>query len=114
VAYFAQGKALEGSKNNALVYDGVTYYFSSAQNREVFNAAPAKYEPQYGGWCAYAMGATGEKVSVDPKTYKIVNGRLYLFYNQYFTNTLKSWNKAESSLRTKADASWAKIFNPQS
>ncbi|MBA2746262.1 MAG: YHS domain-containing protein [Flavisolibacter sp.] len=113
VAYFLQGKAVEGSKSNAVVYEGLTYYFSSAQNKEAFKAAPAKYEPQNGGWCAYAMGAKGEKVSVDPKTYKIVNEKLYLFYNKYFTNTLKSWNKDEVSLRAKADASWTKFFKPK-
>ncbi len=110
VAYFTQNKAVEGSKSNAVVHDGVTYYFSSLQNKEAFKASPAKYEPQYGGWCAYAMGATGEKVDVDPKTFKIVNGKLFLFYNKFFTNTLKSWNKAEKNLNANADLNWAKLF----
>jgi hypothetical protein len=60
-------------------------------------------EPAYGGWCAYAMGSTGEKVSVDPKTFKIVNGRLNLFYNRFFNNTLDDWNKDEVNLKKKAD-----------
>ena len=98
VSYFTQGKAVEGDKNNSIVHDGVTYYFSTAKNKEVFKASPARYEPQYGGWCAYAMGATGEKVEVDPETFKIVNGKLYLFYNKFFNNTLKSWNKNEKEL----------------
>ena len=85
-------------------------YFSTTENKEAFKKAPAKYEPQYGGWCAYAMGNSGEKVEVDPETFKLKDGKLYLFYNKYFTNTLKSWNKDESNLQLKADNNWKKIF----
>ncbi len=109
VAYFIAGKAVEGNKSFSASDEGITYYFSSAKNRDLFKADPAKYKPQYGGWCAYAMGASGEKVEVDPETFKILNGKLYLFYNKYFNNTLKTWNKDESSLKRKADANWTKI-----
>jgi len=109
VAYFTEGKAIKGNKNNAVFHEGVTYYFSSVANKEEFKKSPAKYEPQYGGWCAYAMGAKGEKVNVDPKTFKIVGGKLYLFYNRFFNNTLTDWNKDETNLKNKADASWQKI-----
>ncbi|WP_149240237.1 YHS domain-containing (seleno)protein [Dyadobacter sp. 32] len=109
VAYFIAGKAVEGNKSFLASDGGITYYFSSAKNRDLFKADPAKYKPQYGGWCAYAMGASGEKVEVDPETFKILNGKLYLFYNKYFNNTLKTWNKDESSLKRKADANWTKI-----
>lgn len=109
VAYFVSNKAIEGGKDISTVYDGITYRFSSVQNRDAFKENPAKYEPQYGGWCAYAMGSTGEKVEIDPETFKIVNGKLYLFYNKYFNNTLKSWNKDEAHLQTKADQSWLKF-----
>ncbi len=108
VSYF-NGKPAKGSKTFAVNHQGTTYYFVSAANAETFKKDPAKYEPQYGGWCADAMGAKGEKVSVDPKTYKIVNGKLYLFYNKFFNNTLEDWNKDESRLKTKADANWGKI-----
>jgi hypothetical protein len=57
------------------------------------------------------MGAKGEKVSVDPETFKLLNGKLYLFYNSYFNNTLKSWNKDEENLKKKADQNWNKISN---
>lgn len=109
VAYFTQGKAVEGNKSFATTYEGVTYHFASAQNLSLFKARPAAYEPQYGGWCAYAMGAKGEKVEVDPETFKITNGKLYLFYNKYFNNTLKSWNKDEAALMMKADANWSTV-----
>lgn len=109
VSYFTTGKAVEGKKDLTLVFDGITYQFSSVQNRDLFKGDPAKYEPQYGGWCAYAMGASGEKVEIDPETFKIVHGKLYLFYNKYFNNTLKTWNKDESRLNTDADRNWAKV-----
>ena len=109
VAYFKQAKAIEGKQEFAATLDGVTYLFSSAQNAAVFKADPAKYQPQYGGWCAYAMGATGEKVEIDPETFKIIDGKLYLYYNRFFNNTLKSWNKDEANLKQKADANWKKF-----
>lgn len=107
VAYQAQQKAAEGRADLFTVYKGVTYRFSSEVNRKLFIASPEKYEPAYGGWCAYAMGQTGEKVEVDPETFKVINGKTYLFYNFYFTNTLKSWNANEPSLKTKADKNWS-------
>jgi YHS domain-containing protein len=110
VAYFKQQKAIKGKKELAVYNQGATYYFSSTQNKEEFKKSPSAYEPQYGGWCAYAMGSTGEKVSVDPETFKIVNNKLYLFYNRFFNNTLKSWNKDEVNLNMKADQNWNKIF----
>jgi YHS domain-containing protein len=111
VAYFTQNAAVKGSSDQAVFFQGVTYYFSSAANKDAFKQNPAKYEPQYGGWCAYAMGANGEKVNIDPETFKILNGKLYLFYNRNFNNTLKSWNKDEANLKTNADKSWLNIFH---
>ena len=111
VAYFSLNKAVKGSKDNALLYDGITYYFSSPANKEAFKKEPAKYEPAYGGWCAYAMGAKAEKVEIDPKTFKLVNGKLYLFYNKFFNNTLTDWNKDEANLKKKADANWDKTYH---
>jgi len=110
VAYFNQGKAIKGIATNTVYHQGVKYQFKNAANKEEFKSNPSKYEPQYGGWCAYAMGATGEKVEVDPETFKIINSQLYLFYNKLFNNTLKTWNKDEASLKTKANANWAKIY----
>ncbi|MFV8393954.1 YHS domain-containing (seleno)protein [Flavobacterium sp. LB2P6] len=108
VAYFKQGKAVKGKKEITASYEGVVYYFSMPVNKEYFLKNPSKFEPQYGGWCAYAMGDSNEKVSVNPETFKISNGKLYLFYNALFNNTLKSWNKEETGLMMKADANWSK------
>lgn len=111
VAYFKNNKATAGKKAFAVNYQGATYYFSSAENKDAFIKNPASFEPQYGGWCAYAMGKEGDKVSVDPETFKIINGKLYLFYNKFFNNTLSSWNRDETNLKTKADVNWQKTFH---
>lgn len=110
VAYFKQGKAVKGKSDFSVNVDGVIYYCSSAENKDALTKNPNAYEPQYGGWCAYAMGAKGEKVEIDPKTFKIVGGKLYLFYNAYFNNTLTKWNGDEANFKNKADASWKNFF----
>jgi len=111
VAYFVQKKAVKGKSTLVSTYDGVVYYFSSQTNKDLFLKNPSNYEPQYGGWCAFAMGDYGEKVEINPETFKIIDGKLYLFYNAFFNNTLKSWNKDETNLKKKADANWKKIYN---
>ena len=111
VSYFSSNVALEGKKEISYLYEGVTYRFVNAQNKQIFIADPTKYEPQYGGWCAYAMGNSAEKVEIDPETFKIIDGKLYLFYNKYFNNTLKSWNKTEAKLKTAADVSWKSFLH---
>ncbi len=110
VAYFTQNKAVKGNKQFAANADGVIYYFSSAANKDLFVKDYSKYEPQYGGWCAYAMGATNTKVEIDPETFKIINGKLYLFYHSWVNNTLPKWNKDETNLKKKADKNWQAIF----
>lgn len=107
VSYFS-GNPLKGTKDHQHTYEGVTYYFSNDSNLKKFKSDPKKFEPQYGGWCAYAIGETGDKVKIDPKTYQIWNDRLYLFYNFGGLNTLKSWEAEEESLRNKADKNWSK------
>jgi YHS domain-containing protein len=109
VAYFAQNKAVKGSTANTCTYKNVTYRFATPANLKAFQENPEKYEPQYGGWCAYAMGSTGEKVEVDPETFKIKDGKLFLFYHSFINNTLTKWNKDEANLHKKADANWSKF-----
>lgn len=108
VSYF-DNKPLEGKNELKVSYKGVTYLFATPNNAAKFKANPEKYEPAYGGWCAYAMGETGEKVKIDPETYKLVDGKLYLFYNFWGNNTLTDWNKNEGPLKAKADQNWKKI-----
>jgi YHS domain-containing protein len=111
VAYFRKNEAIKGKKDLAVFDQGATYYFSSAENKEEFKKDPSRYEPQYGGWCAYAMGKDGSKVEIDPATFKIIDGKLYLYYNKLFNNTLKSWNKDEANLKSKADLNWKKFYH---
>jgi YHS domain-containing protein len=110
VAYFTAKKATKGTAQFMTTHKGVTYRFASAANRDLFLKSPAMYEPAYGGWCAYAMGDSGEKVEIDPETFEVREGRLYLFYNRLFTNTLPKWQKNEPTLQRKADQSWMKFI----
>lgn len=107
VSYF-NNKPLEGKTTLQFPYKGVTYLFANTGNLSKFKASPEKYEPAYGGWCAYAMGESGEKVKIDPETYKILDGKLYLFYNFWGNNTLSDWNKNETGLKKKGDQNWEK------
>lgn len=109
VAYFNK-EAKQGSKEIATEFDGVKFYFSSQENLKTFKANPSKYVPQYGGFCAYAMGVKGSKVPINPETFEIREGKLYLFYNKGKTNTFSLWLKeGADDLKTKADKNWKKI-----
>lgn len=108
VGYFTAAKALKGQPGIKASHDGVTYQFATEENRKLFIAAPEKYLPTYGGWCATAM-AKGEKVEIDPTNFKVTNSRLFLFFKAFYANAIKDWNKDEPNLTTKADANWKKI-----
>jgi YHS domain-containing protein len=106
VAYF-DNNAVEGSKKFQSTGGGVKYQFSTAENLAKFKKSPNKYSPQYGGWCAYAIGAKNEKVEINPKTFEIRDGKLYLFYNSWGINTLKLWEKeGAEKLQKQADKNW--------
>ncbi len=105
VSYF-QGKPVVGTANYKTTHEGATYFFKDQANLEVFKKNPERYLPMYGGWCAYAMGISNEFVEVDPETYKIIDGKLFLFYNAFFNNTLTKWNKDEPTLLKKANEHW--------
>lgn len=111
VAYFAEGggKARKGSPRYTTTHRGVTYRFANQQNLERFRKTPTKYEPAYGGWCAYAM-REGDKVEVDAEAFLIQDGRLMLFYNGFWGNTRKSWSKGDTAAQAKsADKQWQKL-----
>ncbi len=96
------------------LFSGVLAIGQSDQLRQKnFNiknkSSPEMYEPAFGGWCAYAMGSSGEKVKIDPETFKIVDRKLYLFYNFWRNNTLTDWNKQEAYLKAKAEEHWKRF-----
>jgi len=105
VSYF-NGKPTAGQSGYFYQFEGARYYFSSSENLEIFKLTPEKYVPQYGGWCAYAMGETGDKVKIDPETFRITDGKLYLFYNFRGNNTLIPWKQNELPLMEKANKNW--------
>lgn len=113
VSYF-NNNIKKGDKKFTANYDGVKFKFSSKENLETFKKSPKKYIPAYGGYCAYAIGIKGEKVSINPKTFEIRDGKLYLFYNAWGTNTLSLWQEeGAEQLREKADKNWNKIVTKQ-
>ncbi len=109
VTYF-NNQAIEGNKQITTKFDGANYKFSSQENLATFNKNPTKYIPQYGGYCAYAVAVKSDKVSINPETYEIKDGKLYLFYNAWGTNTLELWKKENSKmLQQQADKNWEQI-----
>lgn len=107
VSYFNNNKAMKGDAQYSVEYEGATFYFSNKANKKAFKKNSEKYAPQYGGYCAYAV-AKGGKYPINPETFKIVEGRLFLFYNKDGTNTLTLWNKDEANLLKAADKGWKK------
>lgn len=105
VSYFTKGGPALGSDKFAIAVDGATYRFDSQANLDAFKANPSKYEPAYGGYCAYGA-ALGKKFDGDPRLWKIVDGRLYLNLN---SDIQKEWGKDQSGNITKADGNWLKI-----
>lgn len=106
VSYF-QEQAQKGAAEISTDFEGHRYLFSSAKNKTLFEANPKKYLPQYGGYCAYAMALKGSKVPINPMTYEIRGGKLYLFYNKGKNNTLEFWLKqGPQELVVQADDHW--------
>ena len=111
VSYF-NGKPLEGKKDFETTFEETKFKFFNQENLEKFKANPSIYLPKYGGYCAYAVAVNAKKVNVDPETYEIRDGKLYLFYNRGKNNTLQFWLDASpNDLVTKADKNWEKINN---
>ncbi len=103
VSYFETGKAELGRAEYAVSHGGATYHLASSAQREAFRANPGKYVPAFNGWCAFGM-AIGKTFPIDPKQFKIVDGRLFLFLRNEKVDALELWNKDdERALATKAD-----------
>ena len=104
VAYFTESKPVKGEKKHKLQYNGAIWHFASAENRETFKADPKKYEPQYGGFCAYAM-AQGYKAPTVPESWRVIDGKLYLNYS---IGVRDLWEKKRASYIKSADKHWSK------
>jgi YHS domain-containing protein len=102
VAYFIEGKPTEGRGELEAEWKGAKWHFASAQNRELFLRTPEKYAPQYGGYCAWAV-SHGYTAKGDPEAWKIVEGKLYLNYNQ---EVKAKWEQDIPALISKGDENW--------
>ena len=102
VAFFTDGKPVKGKLELAIKQDGALYFFASKEHRELFKSDPAKYEPVFGGYCAYGV-SKGKLVEVDVDAFQIVNGRLLL---QYSKGVRDDFNKDTKGNLAKAEANW--------
>ena len=111
VSYF-EHKPVKGNIQYKEIHEDNIYYFATTHNALKFINNPEKFLPQYGGYCAYAMAIDGSKVSINPKSYEIRDDKLYLFYSNWLSNTLKKWNNQEpKKLVQQADENWKKLNN---
>jgi len=105
VAYFAEGRPVEGSSAFEHEWMGATWRFASAEHRDQFAVDPERYAPQYGGYCAWAV-AQGYTAKIDPAAWKIVDGKLYLNYSPAVQS---QWQSDIPGNVAKADANWPGI-----
>ena len=105
VAYFTEGRPVEGKREIIHRWMDTEWRFASAVNRDLFAAKPEKYAPQYGGWCAWAV-ANGYTASTDPHAWKIVDGRLYLNYSK---SVQRQWNGNIPDHIARGDRNWPGI-----
>ncbi len=105
VAYFTRGQAVKGKSDHQSRYEGAVWLFSTAKNKAVFDANPKKYAPQYGGYCAWAVGQ-GYTASIDPRAWKIVDHKLYLNYSKSVQDT---WSRNTRMNISNGDANWPRI-----
>jgi YHS domain-containing protein len=105
VAYFTDNKPVKGLPAYKVEYGGSVFHFVSQANRDAFAANPAKYAPQYNGFCAFGT-AGGYKAAIDPAALTIVNNKLYLNYNQ---EVRKKWSTDIPGFVAKADKNWPKV-----
>ena len=106
VAYFTDAKPVEGSSDFTTTWQGATWRFASAAHRDQFVADPARFAPQYGGYCAWAV-AHDKTASVDPTAWKIVDGKLYLNYSK---DIQAQWEKDVPGYIKQADENWPQLL----
>jgi YHS domain-containing protein len=107
VAYFTDDKPVKGDAKISSQRDGATYYFATAEHKAAFDKSPAKYVPEFGGYCAYGV-AKNALVKIDPKAFQVVNGRLLL---QYDLGVRNDFSKDVTGNLSKADANWPGLLS---
>lgn len=105
VAYFTEGRPVEGRAELRHEWNGAVWHFSTPEHRDLFAADPAKYAPQYGGYCAWAV-SQGYTADIDPDAWKIVDGKLYLNYD---LEVQKRWEQDVPGNIRKADEQWPRL-----
>lgn len=113
VSYFTQGRHQMGSAQHRSVHQGVSFWFASAEHKAAFDAAPAKYVPQYGGYCTNGI-AYGIPWGGDANTWKIIDDKLYIFggqlsYDAFFLDQKKNLALAEKYWKEEVSGSNALI-----
>lgn len=113
VSYFQGSAPKKGNDKFQTKIGDVTYWFANEDNKNTFLKDPKKYEPAFGGWCAYAVADSKAKVEVDPKSFVIQDGRLLVFYDGWLGDTRKKWtttkDKTASVFLKEADTNWTEI-----
>lgn len=107
VAYFTEGRPVKGDARFTTTHEGAQWRFASAENRDRFIAAPQRYAPQYGGYCAWAA-SEGYTASADPLRWKVVDDKLYLNYD---TEVQKKWELDVAGNIRKADRNWPGLLS---
>lgn len=102
VAFFTDSRPVKGNPQFQSDYNGAKYYFASAEHKAAFDKEPGKYEPQFGGYCAYGV-SHGDKAPVKIEAWQIVNGRLLM---QYDLGVKDEFNKDQQGTLKKADQNW--------
>lgn len=102
VAFFTDGKPVKGKPEFPARHNGALYYFASKEHRDLFDADPAKYEPVFGGYCAYGV-SRNKLVEIDVDAFQIVDNKLLL---QYSKGVRDDFNKDTKGNLAKANANW--------
>jgi len=107
VAYFTQSAPVEGDAAFTSAYNGATWRFSSAEHKAMFDAEPAKFAPQYGGWCAYAV-SKGSTATTSPNAWTVHDDKLYLNFNRVVRGI---WGRDIPGNVALADGNWPTVLN---
>jgi YHS domain-containing protein len=102
VAFFTDHQPVNGDPGISTTYQGATYFFASADHKALFAAAPEKYAPQCGGFCAFGV-SVGALFPVDISTWQVREGKLYLNLNP---SILKKFNADFEANVAKAAKNW--------